>query len=167
MIVTTEPRPGTAPARPALPLRCRAARVADAVDLRALYADLVPEAHPALGDITAMIRRAQDTTDGSVLLVADLDGQVVGTCQLVVYDNPVRLPQRKAVIDSVVVAPAHRGRGIGHGMIATAIDWARQREVAVVTVAARFDRVVGHKVYEDCGLSRSGYSFTTSLGPSG
>ena len=57
-----------------------------------------------------------DATDGAVL-VAELDGEVVGVCQLIVFRHLQRRGGRCAEIESVHVHPEHRGSGIGGALL--------------------------------------------------
>jgi GNAT superfamily N-acetyltransferase len=61
------------------------------------------------------------------LWVAELDGDVVGVCGLLVGDE-------EAELEPIVVHPAHRNRGVGARLAAQAIDESRRRGMKYVTV---------------------------------
>ncbi len=90
------------------------------------------------------------------LRVAALEegGPVVGLCHVQIYDTPPlpwMTPSRRAHIDSLVVAPAARRRGIGRRLVEDGHAWARARGALelVLTVwagndeAARFYAALG------------------------
>ena len=62
--------------------------------------------------------------DGAVF-VAEIDGAVVGFCQLIVFRHLQARGGRCAEIESVHVHPDHRGVGIGTRLLSAAIDQAR------------------------------------------
>jgi putative acetyltransferase len=63
-----------------------------------------------------------DPDGGSLLLVAELDGQVVGNAGLQPAGN--RLRRRHAMGLGMAVDPACWGRGVGSGLLAALLDWA-------------------------------------------
>ncbi|HEY1487857.1 MAG TPA: GNAT family N-acetyltransferase [Micromonosporaceae bacterium] len=79
---------------------------------------------------------ASMTYDGTDLLVADDDGEVIGYVLaarfLVLYANgPV------SELQELMVDPAHRGRGAGRLLVTAVVDRARAAGAAEVTVPTR------------------------------
>ena len=61
------------------------------------------------------------SADGDVL-VAELDGEVVGLCQLVMFRHLQHHGGRCAEVESLHVHPDHRRRGIGGQLLAAAVE---------------------------------------------
>ncbi|HEX4127186.1 MAG TPA: GNAT family N-acetyltransferase [Acidimicrobiales bacterium] len=72
---------------------------------------------------------------GGVVVVADLHGEVVGVCQLVVFRHLQARGGLCAEIESVHVHPDHRGAGVGAALMHDAI--ARARELGCYRVLCR------------------------------
>ena len=156
------------PARQLAPqVRFRMARLEDIPDLQDLYGQLIPEESPSLDDMRATLERILSDEEHGQIVIADLDGQVVGTCQLIVYDNLIRTPRKKAVIDSVVVREGFRRRGIGTAMMAWSVDALRQRQCSKVAVSAAFFRTEAHGMYAKLGFEQAGHTFAQVIVPRG
>lgn len=151
---------GVLPARdPAAALVLRTARAADAPALQSLYAQLIPDRHPALVDIEACIEAMNGSDQAVRVIVGELDGRVIATCQHIVYPNPIRMPQTKAMIDSVVVDEAWRGRHIGTRLMRWSMEELKRRGCAHVIIAAAYKRTVAHELYKRLGFAQTGLSF--------
>ncbi len=145
----------------------RMARPADIPDLQQLYGQLIPDESPSLTDMRATLERILSDHEHGQIVIADLDGQVVGTCQLIVYDNLIRTPRKKAVIDSVVVRDGYRRRGIGTAMMTWCVAELRRRQCSKVAVSAAFFRTEAHGMYAKLGFEQAGYTFATGIVPRG
>lgn len=74
------------------------------------------------------------------VLVAERKGLVVGMCVAQLLVNAAQ-GALAAQVEDVVVDEAHRGRGIGRGLLAAAGEWAREHGVARMQLLAdREDR---------------------------
>ena len=65
-----------------------------------------------------------------VVLVADLEGILVGVVTVSVYDtpaNPLMVPRKRGYVDELVVASTHDGQGIGKLLMEAAATWCRRR----------------------------------------
>ena len=62
---------------------------------------------------------------GGTVLVAELAGEVVGVCQLIVFRHLQARGGRCAEIESVHVHPDHRGAGVGAALLREAVERAR------------------------------------------
>jgi ribosomal protein S18 acetylase RimI-like enzyme len=68
--------------------------------------------------------------DDAALYVAQEEGRILGLIHVVVReapDIPILVPRRYAVIENIVVSPAHRRRGIGRVLMERAQQWAARQ----------------------------------------
>ena len=86
---------------------------------------------------------------GSVMFVARLDGQIVGSLTLVLYRIPTGL---KAWIEDVVVDEAARGHGIGEQLNLAALDEARRHGAKAVSLTSRASREAANRLYQRIGF---------------
>ena len=100
---------------------------------------------------------------GGVVLVAELSGDVVGTCQLIVFRHFQARGGRCAEIESVHVHPDHRGSGVGRALLLHAIERARGLGCYRVQLTSNVDRPDAHRFYERLGLSPSHVGFKMLL----
>ena len=97
------------------------------------------------------------------LFVAELDGRVVGTYELLIMDNLAHDGARSAVVEDVVVAGALRGHGIGRAMMAHAIEVCRGFGCYKVSLSSAQFREAAHRFYDGLGFERYGQAFV--VGP--
>jgi ribosomal protein S18 acetylase RimI-like enzyme len=101
---------------------------------------------PAL-DETAL--RALVDRPGNRLLVARLDGAIVGTLTLVTFPIPTGL---RAWIEDVVVDEAARGHGVGAALTQAAVGFARDDGARTVDLTSRPARAAANRLYERLGF---------------
>ena len=101
-------------------------------------------------------------SDGGVL-VAQLDGEVVGVCQLIVFRHLQARGGRCAEIESVHVHPDWRARGIGTELMEAAIARARAAGCYRVQLTSNEVRHDAHRFYERLGFTPSHLGFKLSL----
>ena len=99
--------------------------------------------------------RAIDADPAHLLLVAESDGQVVGTMQLSFLPGLARRGALRAQIEAVRVAESTRGSGLGAGMMTWAIDEARRRGCALVQLTSDKSRTDAHRFYDRLGFVAS------------
>jgi GNAT superfamily N-acetyltransferase len=97
------------------------------------------------------------------LLVAELDGRIVGTLALLVMDNLGHLGAKSAVVEDVVVAPAMQGRGVGKDMMRHAMAEAARKRCYKLTLSSNLKREPAHAFYDGLGFRRHGYSFWVDI----
>ena len=97
------------------------------------------------------------------LFVAELDGRVVGTYELLVMDNLAHDGAPSAVVEDVVVAAGQRGRGIGRAMMAHALEVCRLQGCYKVSLSSAQFREAAHRFYDGLGFKRYGQAFV--VGP--
>ncbi len=83
------------------------------------------------------------------VLVARLDGAVVGTLTLVTFRIPTGV---RAWIEDVVVDGAARGHGVGEQLNRYAIEVARGKGAATVDLTSRPSREAANRLYQRLGF---------------
>jgi ribosomal protein S18 acetylase RimI-like enzyme len=86
---------------------------------------------------------------GVRLLVARLDGEIVGTLTLVMFPIPTGL---RAWIEDVVVDESARGRGVGADLTNAAVELARADGARTVDLTSRPSRQAANRLYERLGF---------------
>jgi GNAT superfamily N-acetyltransferase len=106
--------------------------------------------------------REIEAGDGA-LLVAEVDGEVVGVCQLIVFRHLQAGGGRCAEIESVHVHPGYRGRGIGAALMADAVQRSRELGCYRVQLTSNRARQDAHRFYERAGFTPSHVGFKLPL----
>lgn len=126
-------------------------RPADRVDdeLVAAFAGLIPQLSsssppPDADELSAIV----DSPD-SVLFVARVDGEIVGSLTLAFYRIPTGL---KAWIEDVVVDASARGHGVGEALNRAAIAEAAHRGAKNVSLTSRPSREAANRLYRRLGF---------------
>jgi ribosomal protein S18 acetylase RimI-like enzyme len=83
------------------------------------------------------------------VLVARVDGKIVGTLTLVIFRIPTAL---RAWIEDVVVDDSARGHGVGEALNTRALDIARSRGCATVDLTSRPARAAANRLYQRLGF---------------
>ncbi|SOD63792.1 Acetyltransferase (GNAT) family protein [Streptomyces zhaozhouensis] len=96
------------------------------------------------------------------LLVAEENGQVVGTLQLAILFGLSRRGSSRALIEGVRVRTDRRGAGIGGWLIRQAVEEARREGCALVQLTSDASRTDAHRFYERLGFQAThvGYKLT-------
>lgn len=126
-----------------------------------LVGDLVVDAYRTLddaGDTTydAMLRDVASRAETSQVLVAEVDGDVLGTVtyvrpggDLAEVDDP-----GAATIRMLGVAPAARGRGIGQALVRSCVSKATRDGAARIRLDTRTSMTSAQRLYERLGFER-------------
>lgn len=85
----------------------------------------------------------------SRLLMARVDGQLVGSLTLVLFRIPTGV---RAWIEDVVVDDVARGRGVGAALNNTALDLARAEGATTVDLTSRPTREAANRLYKRLGF---------------
>jgi GNAT superfamily N-acetyltransferase len=96
-----------------------------------------------------------DTDPAHLLVVAERDGQIVGTLQLSFLPGLARRGALRAQIEAVRVAESERGSGLGAAMMRWAIDEAGRRDCALVQLTSDKARTDAHRFYARLGFVAS------------
>lgn len=97
------------------------------------------------------------------LIVASLEGEVVGVLQLTFIPGLSRLGSWRAQVEGVRVSGAHRSAGLGRRLIEEAIRRARDRGCRLVQLTSDKSRVDALRFYERLGFVASHEGFKLQL----
>ena len=97
------------------------------------------------------------------LVIAEFEGQPVGTQQLTFIPGINRLGELRCLIEAVHIAPTHRNLGLGGEMIGWAIEQARARGCGIVQLTSTKKRLDAHRFYERLGFKKSHEGFKLAL----
>lgn len=89
------------------------------------------------------------------LLVAEQEGAIVATMQLVFIPGLSHRGTTRAVIEAVRVEAARRGQGLGREIVRQALAIARERGARMVELTSHKSRVDAHRFYEKLGFAKS------------
>ena len=89
------------------------------------------------------------------LLIAELEGEIVGTLQITFIHGLSRQGAKRALLEAVRVATPYRGKGIGEEIVRAAIEIARQAGCAMVQLTTDKSRKDAHRFYERLGFQAS------------
>ncbi len=93
------------------------------------------------------------------LVVAEVDGKVVGTADLIVAANLSHHGLPWAVVENVVVEESMRRKGIATLLLKHLIDLAKQSGCYKITLSSNKKRAAAHRFYESLGFDQYGYGF--------
>jgi len=93
------------------------------------------------------------SSPGCGVLVAEVDGVVVGMCQLIVFRHLQSRGGRCAEIESVHVRSDWRGRGIGGALVEAAVSWAWAAGCYRAQLTSNKERTAAHRFYERHGFA--------------
>jgi ribosomal protein S18 acetylase RimI-like enzyme len=99
----------------------------------------------------------------SRLIVAEADGQVVGTLQLLLLPGLSRHGTLRAEIEGVRVASPYRSQGLGRTMIEWAIGQAREQGCGLVQLTSDKRRHDAIRFYKSLGFTASHEGLKLSL----
>ena len=137
----------------------RPARLADLPGIQALYLHLNAEDPPAdpakAGPAWESLLHSGLTT----VLVAETGGELVASCTLVVIPNISRGARPYALIENVVTHAGHRRKGLGHAVLAAALDRAWEAGCYKVMLATGSTEEGTLRFYEGAGFERGGKTF--------
>jgi GNAT superfamily N-acetyltransferase len=85
-------------------------------------------------------------------VVAEVEGQIVGTLQLSFIPSLTYTGGERAQIEGVRIAASHRGRGLGRGMVLWAIERARARGCRLVQLTTDQRRPEAVRFYASLGF---------------
>ncbi len=142
-------------------------RRAQLADLEAivtlLAADAIREKPEDLGPPLPLAYREAfaviDADPSQELVVAELDGRIIGTLQVTFIPYLMYRGGTVAMIESVRIAKELRGRGLGERLMRHGIEVARARGSARVQLTSNKQRKDAHRFYDRLGFvgSHEGY----------
>jgi GNAT superfamily N-acetyltransferase len=86
-------------------------------------------------------------SDSATVLVARLEGELVGFCTAYVDIESVRFG-RRVWVEDLAVHPERRSQGIGKQLLEAAKDWARARGAGRIALESAEARTDAHRFYE-------------------
>jgi len=100
-----------------------------------------------------------DASQNEQLFVAERDGDVVGTFQILFNRTLTGRGSLSMIIEAVQTRPDMRGQGIGAQMIGYAIEEAKRRDCGLVQLTSNAARTDAHRFYERLGFAKSHAGF--------
>lgn len=85
------------------------------------------------------------------LLLARDGGEPVGMVTAVLRRAPAFVVERRAVIENLVVAPAHRRQGVGRALVEAVADWCRRRGTQGMELAVAEGNQAGRAFWSALG----------------
>jgi predicted N-acetyltransferase YhbS len=121
-------------------------------ELHAAFQRLVPQLTnnnppPSLDELAALLRDASST----LMIARDDNGVIVGALSLTVYRVPTGV---RSIIEDVIVDISVRGQGIGEELMLRAIEIAREKGAAGITLTSNPLRVAANKLYLRVGFQK-------------
>ena len=145
-------------------VRIREARVEDAANILELYreAGIGPEEAftPEQAQVQLEVFRKYPNYR---VFVAELNGIVVGTYELLIMDNLAKRGRKSAIVEDLAVAESNRGRGIGRLLMQHAMQQAQTTGCYKLVLSSNLRREGAHAFYENLGFEKHGYSFVVSI----
>ncbi len=144
-------------------------RRATATDVPAIVALLADDPLGATrenpDDMTEYLRafRDIDADPHQTLVVAEREGEVVGTLQLTIIPGLSRQGTTRALIEAVRVRSDQRGVGLGAHLMQWAVDEARRRGCRMVQLTSDRSRVDAHRFYHRLGFQDTHLGFKLML----
>ncbi|MFC9255433.1 GNAT family N-acetyltransferase [Amycolatopsis thailandensis] len=140
----------------------RRARREDVAAIVGMLADdQIGSTRDSADDLTPYLKAFEeiDTDPAQLLIVADDDGQAVGTLQLSIIPGLARKGALRGQIEAVRVRASHRGSGLGGELMAWAIEESRRRGCALVQLTSDVKREDAHRFYERLGFEATHTGF--------
>lgn len=106
---------------------------------------------------------AIDASPDNRLIVAELDGRVVGTLQITLIPGLSFRGAWRGQIEAVRIVSDQRGNGLGAAMIDWAVDRCRERDCFMVQLTSSSSRTDAHRFYERLGWAQSHKGFKLKL----
>jgi GNAT superfamily N-acetyltransferase len=135
--------------------RIRGARPEDLEQLLGLYEALAGErssAAPATADAAAAILAQAIEDRARHLIVAELEGSVCGTADMLVVPSITHRGAPWAIVENVVVADEQRRRGVATQMMRHLLELARGRGCCKVQLLSAKHRRGAHEMYRSVGF---------------
>jgi len=142
----------------------REAREPDVARILELYRQAGIEAEPGFTPQEARMQLARFQRYPSFrVFVAEIEGEIVGTYELLIMDNLAKRGRRSGVVEDVAVSPRFQGQGIGRAMMRHAQDECRQAGCYKLVLSSGLKRTGAHGFYDALGFEKHGYSFRVDV----
>lgn len=107
--------------------------------------------------------REIDADPNNELIVAEIDGEVVGTLQLTFTPTLSFRGGKRCTVESVRIDEKYRGKGIGREMMLWAIGRAKEKNCVSMQLTSHSSRERAHHFYEELGFSKTHVGMKLSL----
>jgi ribosomal protein S18 acetylase RimI-like enzyme len=144
-------------------------RRATADDLPAILTMLADDqlgaTRESLDDLTPYRRAFEeiDADSNQRLVVAERNGQVIGTLQLTLIPGLSRRGSRRGLVEAVRVHADARGLGLGGTLMRWAIDESRSNGCSLVQLTSDKSRTDAHRFYERLGFTATHEGYKLKL----
>ena len=112
--------------------------------------EFVPDRQKQLSGLDLIIRHP----DSGTVLVCEKDGAIIGMVVLL-FIVSTALGKKVALLEDLVIAPGHRGLGLGSVLLDAACDHAAGRGLGRITLLTDHDNILAHTLYAKKGFVRS------------
>ena len=116
-----------------------------------------------LDPVYAAAFAALDADPNQRLIVAEIEGAIVGTMQLSFLPGLLNRGAWRGQIEAVRIATGQRSKGLGAAMIGWAVEQCRARGCFMAQLTSNNDRVAAHRFYERLGWKKSHAGFKLYL----
>ena len=89
------------------------------------------------------------------MIVAENDGEIIGTLQITFTPSISFQGGKRATVESVRVDEKYRGQGIGKELMLWAINRAREENCFAMQLTSNAERTDAHRFYEKLGFTKS------------
>ncbi|MGB3339703.1 MAG: GNAT family N-acetyltransferase [Devosia sp.] len=97
------------------------------------------------------------------LVVAERNGEVVGTIQISVIPGMPAFGMRRGMLENVHIRADQRGSGLGTQMVTWAIERCREAGCGVVQLTSNKLRLDAHRFYEKLGFAKTHEGFKLKI----
>lgn len=137
------------------PATIRSAGPGDYDAIRALTLEVYVEGGLAGPEYAATLADVEDRATRTDLLVAVLDGTVVGSVAFAWHATAyaeITAGPDEAAFRMLAVAPAARGRGIGRALVEACVDRARAAGLRALVISTEPEMLAAHRLYAAMGF---------------
>lgn len=138
----------------------RPAATADASSIADLLGQL---GYPATSEAVTARLGALSGHDGAVVLVADVNGTVMGVASAHAFPA-LHSSMPAAWLTAMVVGEAYRGLGIGRLLVDAIEHWAARRRATRLSLTSALHRTAAHAFYARLGYQHTGVRLAKNLG---
>jgi GNAT superfamily N-acetyltransferase len=143
----------------------REARESDLLTIRKLTLELIEAMENTEGiniKLTAENCRNLLSEANSYILVAEIEGIIGGFVNFTIRKTILHRGL-SGLIDELIIAKGHRGKGIGKQLLSGAIEKSRQLGCCEVEVSTEKTNIKAREFYGQCGFTESGVLFEIDL----
>ena len=102
---------------------------------------------PSLDELTALVQEASST----LLAARNESGQIIGALNLTIYRVPTGI---RSIIEDVIVDLSARGQGVGEALMQKAIEIAKEKGAANITLTSNPIRMAANSLYLKMGFKK-------------